>query len=96
LSEASQPIRQPELGLTRIETEEQFLSHLLIREEDIGLFRVNLQGSAQLRLKCQQRQAALDEQVVQLTRLRRSQLQPSPTDDHGHLPQLRLLRLPVT
>ena len=96
LSEASQPIRQPELSLARIETEKQFLSHLLIREKDIGLFRVNLQGSAQLRLKCQQRQAALDEHVVQLTRLRRSQLQSSPTDNHGHVTQLRLLRLPVT
>ena len=69
LSEAPQALRQPELGLARIEAEKQFLPHLLIRKENIGLFGVILQRSAQLRLKCQQRQIALDEQVVQLTRL---------------------------
>jgi hypothetical protein len=40
LSEAPQALR--EVGLPRIETKKQFLPHLLIREEDIGLFGVDL------------------------------------------------------
>jgi hypothetical protein len=33
LSEPPQPLRQPELVLDRIETEEQFLPHLLVRRD---------------------------------------------------------------
>src|SRR5215211_4202041 len=83
LTQASQPVRQQELGIARIETEQQLLSHLLVRE-DIRLPRTGLQRSRKLRLECQQGEIALDQQVVQLIRLSPRQRQLPLAKNHHY------------